>query len=77
MDRKDHSRAALVFGGSRGIGAAIAQRLAADGFQVALTYVSRPDRAADVVANIQATGGLRSQSGRTVPIRSTSAPLSR
>ena len=43
-------RAALVFGGSRGIGAAAALRLAADGFSVALTYVSRPDKAAEVVA---------------------------
>jgi 3-oxoacyl-[acyl-carrier protein] reductase len=43
----DHTRdprpAALVFGGSRGIGAAAAKRLAEDGFRVALTYVARPD----------------------------------
>lgn len=49
--------AALVFGGSRGIGAAVARRLAREGHAVALTYVSRPDKAADVVAAIQAEGG--------------------
>jgi len=48
---------ALVFGGSRGIGAAIARRLAKDGHAVALTYVSRPDSAEAVVAQIQAEGG--------------------
>jgi 3-oxoacyl-[acyl-carrier protein] reductase len=36
---------AVVFGGSRGIGAAIATRLARDGFDIALTYVSRPEAA--------------------------------
>jgi len=36
---------ALVFGGSRGIGAACVQALAQDGFCVAFTYVSKPDEA--------------------------------
>ena len=36
---------ALVFGGSRGIGAACVQALLRDGFAVAFTYVSRPDQA--------------------------------
>ncbi|PLQ00200.1 oxidoreductase [Cupriavidus pauculus] len=47
----------MVFGGSRGIGAAIATRLAQDGFHVALTYATRPDKAAEVVARIEAAGG--------------------
>jgi 3-oxoacyl-[acyl-carrier protein] reductase len=49
-------RAALVFGGSRGIGAGTALRLARDGFAVALTYVARPEKAAELVAEIEAFG---------------------
>ncbi len=48
---------ALVTGGSRGIGRAIAQTLARDGFQVILTYVSRPEEAEAVVASIAEAGG--------------------
>ena len=50
-------KVAFVTGGSRGIGAAIAKRLARDGATVALTYVSSPDRARDVVGEIEAAGG--------------------
>ncbi|MFI0110546.1 SDR family NAD(P)-dependent oxidoreductase [Streptomyces globisporus] len=49
-------RVALVTGGSRGIGAATALRLAEGGADVALTYVNAADRAADVVAAIEALG---------------------
>ena len=48
---------ALVTGGSRGIGRAIAQSLGRDGFQVFLTYVSRPEEAEQAVAEITAAGG--------------------
>ncbi|WP_165067213.1 3-oxoacyl-[acyl-carrier-protein] reductase [Desulfovibrio sp. ZJ200] len=49
--------AALVTGGSRGIGRAIARTLARDGFQVFLTYASRPAEAEKTVAEIAAAGG--------------------
>ena len=50
-------KVAFVTGGSRSIGAAIAKRLAAAGASVALTYNASPERAAQVVAEIEAAGG--------------------
>ncbi|GHH76229.1 3-oxoacyl-ACP reductase [Kitasatospora indigofera] len=49
-------KVALVTGGSRGIGAAVALRLAEDGADVALTYLGNAERAADVVDRIKALG---------------------
>lgn len=48
---------ALVTGGSRGIGAATAKQLAADGAHVAVNYAGSQARAEQVVADIQAAGG--------------------
>jgi len=51
------SKVALITGGSRGIGAAITNKLVAEGARVAFTYVRSADKAADLAAAIKASGG--------------------
>ena len=53
----DNRKVALVFGGSRGIGAAIVSRLADDGYTVPFTYVSSETAANDLTAKVRAAGG--------------------
>ena len=62
-----HNKVAFVTGGSRGIGAAIVRRLAADGATLVLTYQSSANAAEALVREIEAGGGralaIRSDAG--------------
>lgn len=72
-DAGSKEKVALVFGGSRGIGAAAVRRLARDGFAVGFTYLSRPDSAQEVVDAVVADGGqayaVQADSADTTAIR--------
>ncbi len=54
----DNQRVAIVTGGSRGIGRAIAEELASAGFRTVVNYATRPDAAESVVESISSAGGV-------------------
>lgn len=72
-------KVAIVTGGSRSIGAAIAKRLAAEGAIVALTYNASPEKANAVVAAIEATGGraiaIAADAGNPAAVRAAVAEV--
>src|ERR1700720_4514281 len=57
MSKKLEGKIALVTGGSRGLGAAIAKRLSEDGAKVAITYTKGAEAAASVIKEIERAGG--------------------
>jgi 3-oxoacyl-[acyl-carrier protein] reductase len=56
MSKKLEGKIALITGGSRGIGAGIAKRLAADGANIAITYTKGANAASWVIKEIESTG---------------------
>jgi 3-oxoacyl-[acyl-carrier protein] reductase len=73
MSKKLEGKIALITGGSRGIGAAIAKRLSADGASVAITYAKDAAAASEVVKAIELTGGkaiaIKADAADTVAVR--------
>ena len=57
QSRRLADKIALVFGGSRGIGAAIVKRLAAEGASVAFTFISSPEKATQTARSAEAESG--------------------
>jgi 3-oxoacyl-[acyl-carrier protein] reductase len=76
-----NNKIAIVTGGSRSIGAAIAKRLAADGATVAITYNASPEKAQQVVAEIEAKGGraiaLQADAGNPEAVRAAVAQVAK
>lgn len=65
LDKPLAGKVALVTGGSRGLGAAIAEALADRGADVAISYVASEEKAVTVVASLRARVGVLSQQTAT------------
>src|SRR5882672_1140475 len=57
MNEKFTGKVTLVTGGSRGIGRAVALRLARDGFSVAVNYASNAAKAEEAINEVKSSGG--------------------
>jgi 3-oxoacyl-[acyl-carrier protein] reductase len=72
-----HGKVALVMGGTRGIGAAVVERLAREGASVAFTYAASAGAAHDLAATIAASGGrslaIQADSGDAEAVRAAIA----
>jgi 3-oxoacyl-[acyl-carrier protein] reductase len=79
MSNSLQEKIALVTGGSRGIGAAIAKKLAENGATVAITYTSSSDKAAEIVADIKKAGGnalaIQADAGDATAIKNAVAQI--
>jgi len=77
VTKKLAGKVALITGGSRGIGAAIARRLARDGAAVAITYASAQQKADEVARAIESAGGramaIRADSGDASAVKNAVA----